>query len=187
MRLTTTLNRIRACEPCRPGWRKLLDYLGKDFDPDAEINLLTLLDSNNVPDLLWTLQATVQDSRRVASQLAIEFAEQALPMFERRYPDDARPRRAIQAARDYLDGKIAVEELRAARSDAAYAAYDAVYAAYADHAAYDAVYAADAAYAAAYSADAAYADYAAYNAVYAAAYSADARKKQAEMIRSILE
>ncbi len=203
MRLTTTLNRIRDCEPCTTGWRKLLDYLGKDFDPDAEINLLTLLDSNNVPDLLWTLQATVQDSRRVASQLAIEFAEQALPIFERRYPNDARPRRAIQAARDYLDGKIAVEELRAARSDAyaAYAAAAYVAAAYADYAAAAyAAYAAAAYVAAAYAAYAAAAaayayaaaDAAAYAAYAAAAYAyaaadAAARKKQAEIIRSILE
>jgi hypothetical protein len=150
MRLTTTLNRIRDCEPCTTGWRKLLDYLGKDFDPNAEINLLTLLDSNDVPDLLWTLRATVQDSRRVASQLAIEFAEQVLPIFEQRYPDDLRPRQAIQAARDYLDGKISVEELRAAYAAAAAAAAAAAYDAY----------------------DAA---------------AAAARKKQAEIIRSILE
>ncbi|MBL8965141.1 MAG: hypothetical protein JNK70_13885 [Phycisphaerae bacterium] len=157
MRLTTTLNRIRDCGPCTTGWRKLLDYLGKDFDPDAEINLLTLLDSNNVPDLLWTLRATVQDSRKVASRLAIEFAEQVLPIFEQRYPDDLRPRQAIQAARDYLDGKISVEELRAAAyADAAYAA-------------------------------AAYAAYAAYAAADAADAAAAARKKQAEIIRSILE
>ena len=131
MRLTTTLNRIRDCGPCMTGWRKLLDYLGKDFDPDAEINLLTLLDSNDVPDLLWTLRATVQDSRKVASRLAIEFAEQVLPIFEQRYPDDLRPRQAIQAARDYLDGKISVEELRAAYA-AAYAAYVAADAVAAD-------------------------------------------------------
>ncbi len=206
MKLTTTLNKIRACGPCTSGWQTLLKHVGKDFDPDAEINLLTILESNGVADMLWTLRATDQDSKRIASQLAIEFAEQALPIFEKRRPNDARPRNAIQAARDYLDGKISLEELRTCRSHAAdadayadAAAYAAAYAADAAYAAYAAAYAADAA---AYAADAAYAAYAAAAdaAADAAAYAAaaadaaadayareKARQKQAEIIRMILE
>jgi hypothetical protein len=130
MKLTTTLNKIRACHPCASGWKTLVTHVGKDFDPDTEINLLTVLESNGVSDMLWTLRATIQDSWRVAAQLAIEFAEQTLPIFEKRHPDDGRPREAITAARDYLDGKISLEELRDYRSRAyAYAAADAAYAA----------------------------------------------------------
>ena len=160
MKLTTTLNKIRACSPCASGWQTLLKHVGKDFDPDAEINLLTILESNGVADALWTLRATDQDSKRVASQLAIEFAATTLPIFEKRRPNDERPRKAIQAARDYLDGKISLEELRSCRSHAA-AAADATY---------------DAAYAAA---DAAYATY--------VAAREKALESQAEIIRMILE
>lgn len=176
MKLTTTLNKIRACSPCTSGWQTLLKHVGKDFDPDAEINLLTILESNGVADMLWALRATDQDSKRIASQLAIKFAEQALPIFEERRPNDARPRNAIQAARDYLDGKISLEGLRAYRSHA-YAAADAAVAV--------AVAADAAAYAAAGAADAV--------AAYAVAAAADAvarknaRQKQAEIIRMILE
>ena len=145
MKLTTTLNKIRACSPCASGWQTLLKHVGKDFDPDAEINLLTILESNGVADMLWSLRAT-QDSKRVASQLAIEFAATSLPLFEKRRPNDERPRKAIQAARDYLDGKISLEQLRASRQAGAAAAY----AAYAADAA--AAYAADAYAAAAYAA-----------------------------------
>ena len=157
MKLTTTLNKIRACSPCASGWRTLVKHLGEEFDPNAEINLLTVLESNGVADMLWTLRAT-DHSKRVASQLAIEFAEQALPLFEKRRPNDERPRKAIQAARDYLDGKISLEELRSCRSHAAdaYAAYVGA--------------AADAAYVA-----------------YAAAAREKALLKQAEIIRMILE
>ena len=123
MKLTTTLNKIRACGPCASGWKTILKHVGEDFDQDAEINLLTILESNGVADMLWTLRATDQDSKRIASQLAIEFAEQTLLIFEKRSPNDARPRNAIQAARDYRDGKISLEELRACRSHA-YAAYN---------------------------------------------------------------
>ena len=124
MKLTTTLNKIRDCSPCASGWQILLKYLGTDFDPKAEINLLTILESNGVADMLWVLRATVEDSKRIASQLAIEFAEQALPIFEARRPGDDRPREAIQAARGYIDGKIPLEELQACRSHA-YASADA--------------------------------------------------------------
>ena len=163
MKLTTTLNKIRACSPCASGWRTLVKHLGEDFDPNAEINLLTVLESNGVADMLWTLRAAIgQDSKRVASQLAIEFAATTLPIFEKRSPNDERPRKAIQAARDYLDGKISLEELRSCRSHAADAADAAAYAA--------------AAYAAA---DAAYATY--------VAAREKALQKQAEIIRMILE
>ena len=199
MKLTTTLNKIRACSPCASGWQTLLKHVGKDFDPDAEINLLTILESNGVADMLWTLRATDQDSKRVASQLAIEFAATTLPIFEKRRPNDERPRKAIQAARDYLDGKISLEQLRASRQAGAHT--DAYAADAADAYAADAAYAyaaaaaaAAAAYAAAADAYAAAADaYAAYAADAAAADAAAAyaREKalesQAEIIRMILE
>ena len=199
MKLTTTLNKIRACSPCTSGWKKLLSRLGTDFNLDAEINLLTVLESNGVADMLWTLRATEQDSKRIASQLAIEFAEQSLPIFEERLPNDLRPRQAIQAARDYLDGTIDLAALRKAYATAYAAA--ASYAAAAYAASYSASYAA---YAAAYAASSYSASYSAsYAASYAASYSADAtayaaaapyaaarekaRQTQAEIIRMILE
>ena len=162
MKLTTTLARIRACSPCTSGWKTLLAHTGPDFDPDAEINLLTILESNGATDMIWCLRATIQDSKRIASQLAIEFADQALPIFEQRRPGDIRPRAAIQAARDYLAGRISVEALRGARCAAANAAADAANAA------------ADAAYAAANAA------------AYTAAARQKTREKQAEIVRMVL-
>ena len=104
---------------------------------------------------------------------AIEWAEYVLPIWEKYYPKDDRPRRAVEAAK-----------AKDAASDAsAYAAtYADAYAAYAASAACaaSATYAADTAYAAAFAADAAvaaHAAHAAYDAAYAAssaAYAADA-------------
>ena len=45
-------------------------------------------------------------------------AADALPIFERDYPNDDRPRRAIQAARDFAHGRITAQELAAARAAA---------------------------------------------------------------------
>jgi hypothetical protein len=109
-------------------------------------------------------------------------AERALPLFERKYPNDDRARKAIEAARAWANSPT--EDRRSAAGGAAYAAA----AAYADAAAYAAAAAAyaaaaaDAADAADAAADAAaYAAYAADAAAYAAyaadvaAYAADAR------------
>ena len=108
-------------------------------------------------------------------QKAIAWAEYVLPIFEAKYPEDNRPRKAIVAAKnktdyaDYADDAAYAAASAAYADDAAYAAYAAAYAAYAAASAA----AAYAAYAAA-SADASAAAYAAYAAASAAAAAADA-------------
>ena len=74
---------------------------------------------------------------------AVLCAERALPIFEKRYPKDKRPRKCIEVTKRYLDSKATLDELRKARVNAA--AYADAYAAYA-------AYAADAAAAYAYAA-----------------------------------
>jgi hypothetical protein len=80
---------------------------------------------------------------------ACDFAEEVLPIFEAKYPNDNRPCKAIAAARAWARGEGSEEELRAA-ADAAAASYAAAYASYAaasaSYAAYAAHYAASAAY-----------------------------------------
>lgn len=70
-------------------------------------------------------------------QIAITVAKMVLHIYENRYPDDNRPRKAIEAAKGYLNGTISIEELRARRAFAAFVA------AIADDTAYPAAYAAD--------------------------------------------
>ncbi len=114
---------------------------------------------------LWLLPRLMTHPQKV--KFAIYAAEQVLEIYERERPDDDRPRKAIQAAKDFLAGKIDANA-------AAYAAYAANAAAYAD--ANAAAYAANAAANAAAYADA-NAAYAAANAAYAAnaaAYAANA-------------
>jgi hypothetical protein len=113
-------------------------------------------------------------TRGVLVTFAADCAARVLPIFEAKFPDDDRPRKAIEAARL---GAVAAAAARAAdAANAAYAhaaAYAAANAAYAAAAAANA--AANAAYAAAYAAyAAAYAARAAANAAYAAARAADA-------------
>ena len=56
-------------------------------------------------------------------------AEQVLPIYEEKYPDDNRPRRAIETARRYAEGLATEGELAAARAAASAAAWAAARAA----------------------------------------------------------
>jgi hypothetical protein len=53
---------------------------------------------------------------------ACDCAERVLPIFEKDYPNDNRPRRAIEVARLFADGKATDEERNAARAAAGNAA-----------------------------------------------------------------
>jgi len=57
--------------------------------------------------------------------VACRFAEDALPIFEKKYPDDERPRQAIEVTRLWCEGKATIKEVRKVRS----AAYASAYAA----------------------------------------------------------
>ena len=81
--------------------------------------------------------------------IAAECAELVLPIYEKRYSDDKRVRKCIETLKRYAIGKATLEEVKAARKNAAYA--DDAYA----YAAADAAYAAADAAAAAAAADAA--------------------------------
>lgn len=92
---------------------------------------------------------------RTLRLLACDYAEHVLPLWERVYPSDLRPRQVIETARRFVNGVATREELRFAADAAAVAAYaatEAAYAAAADAAhaaAADAADATDAAHAAA--------------------------------------
>ena len=53
----TTLNKIRSHAPCKDGWEKLLQNLGKTQADDEPLSMLTILDSNGLDDALWCLRA----------------------------------------------------------------------------------------------------------------------------------
>jgi len=169
------------------------------FLPNENFDISDVLNSNvSIKDKAWFIRRNCEFTDTEYRKFAIGCAICVLPIYEARYPENKAPREAIQAAQDYLNKTISIEELRtkraayaaadaAAADAAAYAADAAAYAAYAADAAAYAADAADAADAAAYAADAAAAaadDAAAYAAAYAAdaaAYAADAAAAAADV------
>jgi len=124
---------IKALDPCLPAWTW---YLETKSDKVTDLKRLLLKTNKENPSWarwLFTHLMTSQQRR----EIAIYAAEQVLPLFEKRYPNDNRPRAAIEAARRVLENDTA-ETRQAARNAAADAAYAAYAAADAAVAAYDA-------------------------------------------------
>ena len=155
------LDDLRTHKPCTEG-----------YDWAKENNIASLSEAfaklERADWWLWLARAYDVDlDRPRLVTFAADCAERVLPIFEARYPEDLRPRKAIEAARAWV--ACPAPETYAAYA-AAYAASDAA-ASYAASDASDAAYAAaDAAYDAA--AHAASSAYAAASSAYAAAYAA---------------
>ena len=117
--------------------------------------------------------------KRTARLYAADCAEHVLHIYESKYPDDNRPRKAIETARGHANGETTEEELAAARDAARDAARAAAWAA-----AWDAARAA--AWAAAWDAARDAARAAAWAAAWAAARDAE-RKWQSDRLAEYLE
>ncbi len=167
--ITTTLNNIRACSPCREGWTKLLAGLGKTQADDKPLAYATILEINGRADALWCMRVEPQHWR-VWAEFVLWCACEV-----KHFMKDPRSLYALEITRAYLDGRVTRGELQAARRDADAAATAAAYAA----AAYAAAAAAAAADAAAAAADAATA--AAATAADAAVSAADAAVSAADV------
>jgi hypothetical protein len=148
-----------------------------------------LMKNNRFSEANWLLTKLFDETQCV--KYAVFCAQQVIDIFEKKYPDDKRPRKAIEAAKDYLESPndVTYAAAVAAAANAADAAEASVYAAAnAAYAAHYAAYDANAAYAAeAYAAaNAAYAAY--YAAYYAnAAYAAEAYAAEASVYAGIEE
>jgi hypothetical protein len=136
--MITTLNKIKSHSPCDDGWEKLLNHLGKTKADNEPLSIATIIQSNGIRDAVWALRA-VEGKDKEIRLFAADCAESVLHIYEKQYPNDDRPRKAIQAARDYANGVIGKDELAAAwfawaaldATDAAWAAWDAARAAWA--------------------------------------------------------
>src|SRR3990167_10818714 len=122
--LHTTFAKLKESGACTEGYRKLAKSLGgvNEYGKDTLIPLDKILDSNGLDDTIWTLRCTAEPVENFIIEFACRCAEYVLKNYEDLYPDDKRPRQAIEAARRCITDKSPT---------AAHAAYAAAYAAYA--------------------------------------------------------
>ena len=118
----TTLDLIRTQDPCKEGWKKLLQYLGKTTSDSEPLSLLTILESNGLEDAVWCLRAT-PDSDSKARLFAVFCARQVQHL-----NPDPEVAEAIDTAEAFALGKVTKEELAAAHGAAYYVAAAPCYA-----------------------------------------------------------
>ena len=160
-----TKDYLKSLSPCENRYKHYLTHY-KDWSGSLEEFLD--LEGLTHEDKKWVFFRSIpKDNLRL---IAADFAKRVLHIYESKYPNDDRPRKAIEAARNGAADAAAYAD---AAADAADAAARSAYAADA---------AADAAYAAARAADAA--DDAAYDAAYAARAAADAADSAARAAAS---
>ena len=182
--LNTTFAKLHEHGACPEGYQKLARSLGgiNKYGKDTLIPLDKIIESNGLQDTIWTLRATTESAENLLVEFACRCAEHVLHFYEDKYPDDKRPRRAIETTLVCItdkspEARAAARAARDAAWNAARAAWDARDAAWAAarDAAWNAAWAGDAAWNAAWDArDAAWAAArdAAWNAARAAAEDA---------------
>ena len=121
--MITTLNKIRAFQPCEEGWKKLLKHLNKTKADDEQLSIITILDSNGLSDALWCLRA-VEGYDKEIRLFAVWCARRVQHMMT-----DPRSIAAIDVAERYAFGQATDDDLRKARDAAEDAAEDAARAA----------------------------------------------------------
>jgi hypothetical protein len=155
MQITTET--IRVLNPCADRFDNYLEHYA-DFKGSVED--FAMLENITYNDKIWVLVRFMSHAQKV--EFALKCASSVLDVFEAKYANDDRPRKALEAAEKWLNNPCketrlaAADAYAAADAAAAYAAADAA-AAYAAAGAAIAAIAADAAaaYAAAAAADAA--------------------------------
>lgn len=119
----TTLNAIRKHGPCKDGWGKLLQYLGRTQADNDPLPILTVLESNGLDDALWALRALEGHDREIRL-FAVWCARQVQHLMS-----DYRSVEALDVAERFANGEVSDVELAAAWAAAREAAREAAEAA----------------------------------------------------------
>ena len=112
MTITTTLNRIRAHDPCKDGWRKLLSGLGKTAADDEPLPFARIVEINGIDDALWCCRAEPQHEKDWRLY-TVWCARQVQHLMT-----DPRSIAALDVAERHAEGTVTDDELVAAQSAA---------------------------------------------------------------------
>lgn len=122
---SVTVDEVMSWHPCDPPYTR--EYVEELFAGRATITALDILDMDIPPeDKLWAVLRPELIPDPMLHELACRFAEDVLPLYEERYPNDNRPRKVIETKRRWLRGDATDEELAEAVEVAREAAGKAV-------------------------------------------------------------
>ena len=129
--LHTTFRKAKEAKACIESYKKMAKAVGgiKKYGLDTPIPLDKILEVCGLNDTLWTLGIVLEPADREIRLFVCDCVERVLPLFEKKYPDDNRPRQAIETARKFANGQANKVELAVADAAAWAAARDAALAA----------------------------------------------------------
>ncbi len=123
MKNTINKQELKELEACTEGYKTFIESHG-----DKTVSFLDAFKSNGWDDIWWLIgEVYEQLSNQQIKELrllACDYAERVLPIFEKEYPNDKRPRIAIETSCKFACGESTKQELDDAW-DAAWAAWDA--------------------------------------------------------------
>ncbi len=124
MKITINTKELKELSACTSGYKTF-----KSAHKDEDAKLSELLDSNGWDDTWWVVLNVydqLSDKQKIDLRLlSCKYAYSCLDNFEKEYPNDNRPRLAIEASEKYASGEISDSELEAAASAARSAAWSA--------------------------------------------------------------
>lgn len=122
MTLSLTYSELKNLDPCPKRLRKVAKLMGGVRKwGHRRITAREAAEAGiEFDDLLWVAATIALTDNRVKRRLRLfltDCAARMLPVFEKQHPDDARPREAIMAARQFVSGEK-TSVVRAARAAA---------------------------------------------------------------------
>lgn len=121
----TTYSKCRDAGACKSELYRAARKAGGigEYGKDNKTSLIKVLDTLGLDSTIWVLDCAAEgaDAHRIKHQFAADCAARVLAIFEREYPNDARPRDAIKSTRRYALGRETWLKWTAARGDAEYA------------------------------------------------------------------
>ena len=116
--LHTTFKKAKEAGACIRSYRKMAKALGgvEKYGLDTPIPLDEVLEVCGLDDALWALRIILEPADREIRLFTCDCAERVLFLYEEKYPQDKRPRVAIETARRYADGQATARELAIAEA-----------------------------------------------------------------------
>jgi hypothetical protein len=97
-----TLNEIKRHKASQSLLEKLLHYLGKSSPDDELIDLVTILESNGLPDALWCADTLYDQKQRM--KLSALFLKEVYHLMSEKLVQD------LEALYQYIDGAMTEDE-----------------------------------------------------------------------------
>lgn len=121
-----TAQDVMSWQPCKEYDLDRIEGWYGDREYATALDVLEKM-RGEIPDdhMLWLLLRPECIPKEILHDLACRYAEKVLPIWESKYPDDQRPRNAINAKCKWIRGEIAdseLEDARLAARDAGWAA-----------------------------------------------------------------